>query len=74
VYGTTSVASAVACLNAAVQGAMEHAIPRGVTNANSKFPHWYSNTLKYYIGKKSYFYRLKKKEIRLSLPKMFFLS
>jgi hypothetical protein len=46
VYVTTSVDSAVACLNAAVQDAMEHTIPRGVTNANSKFPHWYSNTLK----------------------------
>jgi hypothetical protein len=75
VYGTTSVDSAVACLNAAVQDAMEHAIPRGVTNANSKFPNWYSNTLKYYIGKNNYFYRrLKKKEIQLSLPKIFFLS
>jgi hypothetical protein len=30
VYGTTSVDSAVASLNAAVQHAMEHAIPRGV--------------------------------------------
>jgi hypothetical protein len=61
VYGTTSVDSAVACLNAAVQDAMEHAIPRGVTNANSKFTHWYSSTLKHYIGKNNYFYsRLKK--------------
>jgi hypothetical protein len=39
VYGTTSIDSAVACLNAAVQDAMEHAIPRRFTNANSKFPH-----------------------------------
>jgi hypothetical protein len=55
VYGTTSVDSAVACLNAAVQDAMEHEIPCGVINANSKFPHWYSSTLKYYIRKKNYF-------------------
>jgi hypothetical protein len=46
VYGTTPVDSAVACLSAAVQYAMEHAILRGISNANSKFPHWYSNTLK----------------------------
>jgi hypothetical protein len=57
VYGTTSVDTAVACLNAAVQNAMEHAIPRGIINANSKFPHWYSSALKYYIRKKNYFYR-----------------
>jgi hypothetical protein len=52
VYGTTSVDSAVACLNAAVQDAMEHANPRGVMKANSKFPHWYSSFLRYYIRKK----------------------
>jgi hypothetical protein len=74
-YGNTSVDSAVACLSVAVQDAMEHAIPRGVTNANLKFPHWFSSTLKYYIGKNNYFYRrLKRKEIRLSLPKVFLLS
>jgi L-aminopeptidase/D-esterase-like protein len=55
VYGTASVDSAVDCLNAAAQDAMEHAIPRGVINANSKFPHWYSSTLKYYIRKNNYF-------------------
>jgi hypothetical protein len=62
VYGTTSVESAVACLNAAVQDAMEHAIPRGFTNANSKFPHWYSSTLKYNIGKKKLFFTDVKKK------------
>jgi hypothetical protein len=55
VYGTTSVDSIVASLNAAVQDAMEYAIPRGVINTNSKFPHWYSNSLRYYISKKNYF-------------------
>jgi hypothetical protein len=58
VYGTTSVDSAVPCLNDAVQDATEHAIPRGVIHDNSKFPHWYSSTLKYYIRKNNYFYRL----------------
>jgi hypothetical protein len=51
----TSVDSAVACLNAAVQYAMEHAIPRSIINSNSKFPHWYSSSLRYCIRKKNYF-------------------
>ncbi|PNF20040.1 hypothetical protein B7P43_G05817 [Cryptotermes secundus] len=62
VYGTTSVDSAVAGLNAAVQDAMEHAIPRGIINTRMKFPHWYSSSLKYYIRKKNYFYRRFKKK------------
>jgi hypothetical protein len=62
VYGTTPVDSAVACLNAAVEDAMEQAIPRGVINSNSKFPHWYSLSLRYYITKKNYFYRCFKKK------------
>jgi hypothetical protein len=57
VYGTSSVDSAVDCLNAVVQGAMELAIPRGVIKSNSKFPHWYSNSLRSYIKKKNYYYR-----------------
>jgi hypothetical protein len=44
VHDTTSVDSAVACLNAAVQDAIEQAIPRGIINNNSKFPHWYSSS------------------------------
>jgi hypothetical protein len=51
VYGTTSVDSAVACLNAAVEDAMEHAIFRGIIKSNSKFSHWYSSSLKYYKEK-----------------------
>jgi hypothetical protein len=40
VYGTSSVDSAVVCLNAVVQDALERAIPRGVLNSHLKFPHW----------------------------------
>jgi hypothetical protein len=61
VYGTTSVDSAVACFNAAVQDAMEQAIPYGILNSNSKYPHCYCSSLRYYIRKKNYFYRLLKK-------------
>jgi hypothetical protein len=43
-----SVDVAVANLSAAVREAMEQAIPRGC-NRTFKFPHWFSNTLKYYI-------------------------
>jgi hypothetical protein len=40
VYGTTSVDSAVANLNAAaVEDAKEQAIPIGIINSKSKFPH-----------------------------------
>jgi hypothetical protein len=59
VYGTTSVAP----LNAAVQEAMDQAIPRGTIISNSKFAHSYSTTLKYHIRKKNYFYRRFKKRI-----------
>jgi hypothetical protein len=45
---TSSVDVAVASLNAAVRGAMEQAIPRGYS-CKSKFPHWFSYTLRYYI-------------------------
>jgi hypothetical protein len=71
---TTSVDSVVACFNAAVQDAMEHGIPPGVVNANSKFPHWYSSTLNIILGKRIIFTDVKRKEIRLSLPNIFFLS
>jgi hypothetical protein len=71
VYGTTSVDSAVACLNAAVQDAMEHAIPRGIINTNSKFLHWYSSSLKNFIRRKNYFYRRFKKRNPTAFTKNF---
>jgi hypothetical protein len=60
VYGASSVDSAVASLSAAVQDAMDQAVPRGYV-AKSKFPHWFSSSLKYCIRKKNYFYRRFKK-------------
>jgi hypothetical protein len=73
-YGTTSVDSAVACLNDVVLDAIEQEIPRGIINSASKFPHWYSIQLRHYIRKKNYFYIRFKKEIRLSLSEIFFVS
>jgi hypothetical protein len=61
VYDTNSVDAAVASLNAVVQDAMEQAIPR-VYIKKSKFPHWFSSSLRYYIMKKNYFYRRFKKK------------
>jgi hypothetical protein len=61
VYETTSVDTAVANLNAAVRGAMEHAIPRGYSR-KSKFPPWSSHTLRHYIAKKNYIHRRFKKK------------
>jgi hypothetical protein len=64
--------TAVASLSAAVQDAMEHAIPSGITNS---IPHWYSivpqgiTLLKIII-----FTDALKKEIRLSVSKFVFLS
>jgi hypothetical protein len=52
-YETTSVDAAVASLSAPVLGAMEQAIPRGYS-PKSKFPPWFSHTLRYYIAKKNY--------------------
>jgi hypothetical protein len=49
VYGITSVNSAVAILNAAVQDAMEQATPRDIINSKAKFSRWYSSSLRYYI-------------------------
>jgi hypothetical protein len=60
VYETSSVAIAVASLNAAVRGAMEQAIPHGYS-CKSKFSHRFSYTLRYYIAKKNYFHRRFKK-------------
>jgi hypothetical protein len=60
VYETTSVGTAVANLNDAVHGAMEQEIPRGYS-LKSKFPPWFSHTLRHYIAKKKYFHcRLKR--------------
>jgi hypothetical protein len=61
VCNSTSVDDAVASLNSVVQDAMEQAIPRGVTK-KSKFPHWFSSSLRYYISKKNYYYRRFKKK------------
>jgi hypothetical protein len=61
VYETTSVDTAVANLNAAVRGAMEQAIPRGYSH-KSKFPPFFSHTLRHYITKKNYFHRRFKKK------------
>jgi hypothetical protein len=51
VYESSFVDIAVAILNAAVRGATEQAIPRGYS-CKSKFPHWFSYNLRYYIAKK----------------------
>jgi hypothetical protein len=57
----TSIDEAVASLNAAVRGAIEQAIPCGYS-CKSKFPHWFSYTLRCYMAKKNYFHhRFKKK-------------
>jgi hypothetical protein len=61
VYETSDVDIAVASLNAAVNDAMERAIPRGYS-CMSKFPHWFSHILRYYIAKKNYFHRRFKKK------------
>jgi hypothetical protein len=63
VHGTTSVEAAVASLSAAVQDAMEQAIPIGIIKSKSKFPHWYSSSLRYYIREGNYFYRRFKADI-----------
>jgi hypothetical protein len=49
VYETSSVDVAVQSLNAAVQDAMEQAIPHGYS-CQSKFLPWFSYTLRYYIA------------------------
>jgi hypothetical protein len=74
VYGTTSFNSAVGCLNEAVQDVMENAIPRGIINTNSKFPHWYSSFLKYYIRKKIIFTVVSKKTSDCLYQKFYFYS
>jgi hypothetical protein len=61
VYETVSVDEAVSSLNATVRDAMEQAIPRSY-NQNSKFPSWFSYTLRHYIAKKNYFHRRFKKK------------
>jgi hypothetical protein len=66
VYGASSVNSAVTSLSVAVQDAMDQAVPCGYV-AKSKFPQWFSSSLKYYIRKKNYFYRRFKKHKYASL-------
>lgn len=61
VYETSSVDVAVASHNAAVRGAMEKVVPRGYS-CKSKFPHWFSYTIKYYITKKNCFHHHFKKK------------
>jgi hypothetical protein len=56
----------VVCTGLLVQDAMEQAIPRGYIK-KSKFPHWFSRYLRYYIMKKNYFYRRFKKKKTASL-------
>jgi hypothetical protein len=51
VYSITSVDDAVPSLNTIVQNVMDQAIARGFI-INSKFPHWFSSALLYYIWKK----------------------
>jgi hypothetical protein len=56
VYKTSSVDGAVSSIKVAVSGAMEQAISRGY-GCKSKFPHWFSYILRYYIIKKNDFHR-----------------
>jgi hypothetical protein len=56
VYETTAVDTAVASLCAAVCGAMEQAISRAYS-CRSKFPCWFSYTLRHYIAKKNCLHR-----------------
>lgn len=54
-YGTISVDVAVVRLNALIHDAKEQAIPCGIINSKTKFPHWRSVSLRFYIKKKNYF-------------------
>jgi hypothetical protein len=56
-----SIDVAVARLSAAVPDAMEQAVPCDY-DRKSKFPPWFSNTVRYYIVKKKYFHRRFKKK------------
>jgi hypothetical protein len=66
VYGATSADEAVASLNATVQAAMDEAIPRGPTR-KSKFPFWYSSSLRYYIVRKIAFTVALKRNKRITI-------
>ncbi|PNF41595.1 hypothetical protein B7P43_G11563 [Cryptotermes secundus] len=61
VYETSSVDVAVASLSVALRSAMEQVIPCGY-RYKSKYPHWFSYTLRYYITKKNCFHRRFKKK------------
>jgi hypothetical protein len=56
VYSNNTVEAAVDRFTNVILQAMDLTIPQGLSR-NSKFPHWFSRTLIYYIRKKDYFYR-----------------
>jgi hypothetical protein len=56
VYSNNTVDAAVESFTNVILQAMDLAIPRGVIR-NSRFPHWFSHILIYYIQEKNYFYR-----------------
>jgi hypothetical protein len=60
VYIVITVDAAVDSFTNVIIQAMDLAIPSGVIR-KSRFPHWFSHTLIYYIQKKNYFYRQYKK-------------
>jgi hypothetical protein len=63
VLNEESVDSAVSSLTAIVREAINVAIPY-VRSKNSTYPHWFSNSLKYYIKKKNqHFRRFKNKNL-----------
>jgi hypothetical protein len=62
VYRESTVGSAVTQLNAAVSEAMALAIPYNYS-IRSKYPCWFSSTLKYYISKKYLFSSLQKDQV-----------
>jgi hypothetical protein len=59
VYSNSAVDAAVDSFTNVILPAMDLAIPQGFIK--SRFPHWFSHTLIYYILKKNYFYRRYKK-------------
>jgi hypothetical protein len=60
VYSNNTVEAAVDSFTNVIPQAMDLALPQGLSK-NSRFPHWFSRTLIYYIRKKNYFYRRYKK-------------
>jgi hypothetical protein len=62
VYLQSSVNTAVTLLNAALSGAMDLAIPYKYS-IRSKYPCWFSSTLKYYLSKKYLLSSLQKGQV-----------